>query len=213
VTTKLRCAALLTVAALVVALAAPAGAKTDPTKDKVTAQEAVLKISDFPSGWKDTGSQETPDFSTSSCSKLKSAESSAKKYAAKSDKFESATGFADNTVYVFPTAAAAKSYMKPYATNGKQCLIDSLAKQVKGAKVVVDVIDKSGMVDATKADDGLIFRVTVTQGSTTTIAIQAGVRIGRAFAGFSFQDSTNRTLPEGEDLVVASVDRLTSALG
>ncbi len=212
---KARVLALLLAGAFVVVVAVPAGAKSDPKRDQEIAREALLDLGDFPTGWRDAGKQSSNPPAGSSCARIRSIEDASKKFKAESSEFESQTGLAENTVFVFPSAAKAKSYLEPYAATGRKCLIASAKreKSLKGAEVSVEEVDPTALIDATGSDDAVIFRTEVVQGTSTFVVIQAGVRVGRAVDGFTFLDTTGDVLPEAEGLVVVSLDRLGTALG
>lgn len=205
---------LLAAGALVVAVASPADAKTDPKRDQRIARAALLEIGDFPTGWRETGEHRFSLPEGASCAAIRRVEKAAKQYLAESPEFESQTGLARNSVYVFPSRAKAKAYLKPYAATGTKCLTDSAKRDqsLQNADVSIDELDPEALIDATGSDDALIFQTEVVQGSTTYVLIQAGVRIGRAVNGFTFLNATGSVLPEAEYLVVVSLDRLGAAL-
>src|SRR6476660_5558961 len=107
-------AGLVTAIALVVALAAPAVA-AGAASDRSIAKQGVLQISDFNPGWTQSRHQDSKPSGLASCKGTEQAIAKNKKYRAQSPDFaQGDLDLVDNTVYVFPKAAQATAYMRPF---------------------------------------------------------------------------------------------------
>jgi hypothetical protein len=237
---KHRAAGVLVVCSLVFAFfttfpglwVSAASAKPNPKRqtDQAIAKGSVLVIGDFPSGWRtQRASNKAADEAQAQTPECKNYVRARKK--ARSNPHVDAPEFAqgdqmyvDNTVLVFADEQAAKTAAQTFTGNEyKTCLSKSTKKvvearlnkrSVKFDDVKVDVGDLSAdqAGDATTAQQAV---VTVTQGSST-LTLYADlevVRIGRALAFFSFQNSSTQFPDLKATLIDAVITRLGQALG
>lgn len=217
-------AALVTVLVAALVVAPVAGAATTAAKkpsDSSIAKQGVLKLSDFPSGWTQSKHQESKPSGVSACKGTDQANAKNRKYKAQSPDFAHGDlTAAENSVYVFPKAAQAIAYLKPYqATSAGTCLQQGVAKAVQkvaGAKVQVQQLDLSTALKAGTLDDAVGYEILATLpqsgGSPVQVVfVVVAVRMGRAVVGYQFEDQ-NQPLSEIDTLIDATLTRLKAAL-
>jgi hypothetical protein len=211
-------------AAVVVAPAAtavPGAYAADKNSDSAIAKAGLLQSTDFPAGWTQAKHKDPTPTGIASCKAIEQVQARGKKYRAQSADFgRGQDDLALNAVYVYPTAAQAKAYLRPFeATNAPTCLEQRVRKAVKnvpGATVQVQKLDLSSALQSGTIDDAVGYGFAVgapDQNGTPQQLDLVGivVRIGRAAVNFSTQ-SNGQVLPETDALINASLSRLEQAL-
>jgi hypothetical protein len=214
-------------AALAVLLATPAtapaaGAAVPSARkpsDAQIARSGLLRLSDFPTGWKRSKHADPEPSGIASCKAAESANAKAKKYKAQSPDFSaSSTTSAQNTVYVFPKESQAAAYLQNYkGTVAGTCLQQRTQKAVKGvpgASTQVQALDLSSALQNGALDDAVGYGVGIGIPANPPAQLDlvfVATRIGRSVALFSTENQDS-VLPETDDLINASLSRLKAAL-
>ena len=182
----------------------------------------VIRASDVPSGWvsappRGTGSEFT---GRSACHTINTAEASATRHAARrlsrqfGDPQAAGTTVADDTVYAFPSVAAASRYVAAYqAASAAPCLQSVLARAVGSAgTATVEPLTAllRGLGDANAGYEGTIEGAGQQGQRVALVADLVTVQVGRAAATFEFLNA-NQPIPEGPGIVDTVVARLEAA--
>jgi hypothetical protein len=206
------------------ASAAPAGGgRAAKPSDAAIARQGLLRLSDFTStGWTQSKHKASKPSGISACKGTEQVQARNKKYSVQSPDFANGdVTSAQNSVSVFPKPAQAVAYLKPYqAPAARTCLqqgAEKALKKVSGATVETQELDLSSALQGGTVDDAVGFEIVATvptSGSTPVqiVFVVVGVRIGRAVAGFRFEDQ-GQPLSEIDSLISASLTRLATALG
>jgi hypothetical protein len=205
--------ALLAVAAPVGAAAAAAAASSNSAS---ILQAGVIAPQDVPGTWQQAAQ---PDAGVGQLRKI----SVCKQYAAFvttarkspfrlsprfSDPSNGGSTMAEDTVYAFKSASAATKYVTALlARNVPSCIHDALQQQIGNQGQVGALTPITGLSGVGDQSTGYESVVTV-PGQGTLIVDEVGVRVGRAFVGFTFANPT-ATIPEGPAIVNAVVNRLS----
>ena len=214
-------ALLAVVAVAPAATAAPGVPATGKSSDAAIARAGLLRLSDFPSGWKQTRHKDSKPTGLASCKGTEQVTANNKKYRAQSPDFnQGATMYAENSVYVFPKESQATAFLEPYqAAAAGTCLqqgTQRALKKIKGATVQVQPLDLSSALQSGTVDDAVGYEVLATVPGSTQPAqlylVAIATRIGRSVAGFTTENQ-GEPLAETTSLINASLTRLTQALG
>jgi hypothetical protein len=202
--------------------AAPAAPAASQPSDAQIAKAGLLRLSDFPAGWKQSAHKDSKPTGIASCKPTEAATKRNKKYGAQAPDFsDSGTSFAHNTVYVFPKPAQAQGYLKAYqADSAPICLQKSVEKafaKEKGTEVQVQPLDLSSQLQAGTVDDAvgyeLLARVPQSGANPVDVYLVAvAVRTGRGVAGYTFQ-AQGQPPTEIDSVIDASLTRLQQGLG
>jgi hypothetical protein len=224
---RLALVACALVAALVTALAvAPAAGAAGPIAKKPSdaqiAKQGVLRLSDFPAGWKQSKHQQSKPTGIAACKPTELVEARNKQYRAQSPDFaQGDLTTAENSVYVFPKPARAIAYLKPFqAAAAGACLqqgTEKAVKKVSGATVQVQPLDLSSALQGGTIDDAVGYEILATLPQSGAAPVQlvlvaVAVRLGRAVVGYTFEEQ-GQPLSEIDTLINASLTRLQTALG
>ncbi len=200
------------------AVAAPVGAAgAASSKDQALLNAGVVAASDVPATWQST---KQPDTGLSQLKKLPTCQAyRVMVTAARKNPFKLSPQFndpsngggtlAEDTVYAFKSTAAATRYVTPVlGGSAVQCLQTLLAHELGGQGQVGPFAPLSG-VQGGDQRAGYESVITI-PGQGTLVVDEVGVRVGRAFVGFTFTNPS-ATIPEGPAIVNAVVNRLTHA--
>ncbi len=215
---------LLGLAAATTFAVAPAAAATvAPSGNQAILNAGVITAGDVPATW--TAAKQ-PDVGTkqlkgiAACKQIIAVDTVAhngphKMSPAFSDPATQGNTYAESTVYAFKSAAAATKYLVPFqASSAATCLQGSIQKAL-GSQAQVSagqpIQNLQGVGDTAL---GLEYQVQANvQGSQMTYVYDVvGVRIGRAFVGFTFTNP-NVTIPQGPAIVNAVTGRVQSTAG
>lgn len=215
---------LLGLAAATTFAVGPAAAATAaPSSNQAILNAGVITASDVPATW--TAAKQ-PDVGTkqlkgiAACKQIIAVDTVAHSGPRKvsptfSDPVAQGNTYAESTVYAFKNAAAAAKYLMPFqASNAATCFQGSLQKAL-GSQAQVSagqpIQNLQGVGDTSL---GLEYQVQANvQGSQMTYVFDVvGVRIGRAFVGFTFANP-NVTIPQGPAIVNAVIGRVQSTAG
>jgi hypothetical protein len=202
---------------------AGAATRAVATGDQTILTTGVITAADVPATW--TAAKQGPESSKSfqgitACKQISAAASAARKGPHKqsrqfSDPSDHGNTYAENTVYAFKNAAAATKYLVPFqASTFATCLQKSLQKQLGSLDQVSAGQPVSNLQGVGDAAVGYEFQIQANvQGAQMTYIYDAiGVRIGRAFVGFTFTNP-NVQIPQGPDIVNAVISRVQHAAG
>jgi hypothetical protein len=203
--------------------AVPAGAAVHSARkpsDAQVARSGLLRLSDFPTGWKQSKHADPRPSGIAACKAAETANAKARKYKAQSPDFsQSAASTAQNTVYVFPKESQAIAYLQNYkGTTAGTCLQQRTQKAVKGipgATTQVQALDLSSALQSGSLDDAVGYGVGIGIPASPPAQLDlvfVATRIGRSVALFSTENQDS-VLPETDDLINASLSRLKAALG
>jgi hypothetical protein len=202
---------------------AAAAPRSATSGDQVILKSGVITANDVPSGWKATKQADAstkPFKGIAECQQLSAAVTAARRVPHKSspqfsDPSNQPGAYAEDTVYAFPNAAAANRYLASrQGSDAPTCLQKSLQRSL-GTNVQVSagqpVANLEGVGDAAA---GLEYQVHANvQGAQMTFVYDAiGVRLGRAFFGFTFANP-NVTITQGPGIVNAVLGRVQRAAG
>ena len=201
------------------AVAAPVGAAgAVSSKDQALLNAGVVTASDVPATWQST---KQPDTGLSQLKKLPTCQRyRAMVTAARKNPFKLSPQFndpsngggtlAEDTVYAFKSTVAATRYVTPVlGGSAVQCLQTLLAHELGGQGQVGPFTPLSGLQGVGDQRGGYESVITI-PGQGTLVVDEVGVRVGRAFVGFTFTNPAT-TITEGPGVVNAVVNRLTEA--
>ena len=202
---------------------AMAATRAAPLGNQAILNSGVITANDVPSTWtaaKQSANSTSAFKGIAGCKPLTAAATVAHSYPQRqspqfSDPATQGDTYAEDTVYAFKTAAAASRYLAPYQTSiFPTCLQKSLQKQLGSQDQVSAGQGLPNLQGVGDAALGYEFQVQANvQGSQMTFVFEViGVRIGRAFIGFSFANP-NVQLTQGSDIVNAVIGRVQSAAG
>lgn len=201
---------------LAVALPVSAAAAASST-DQAIVNAGVISPSDVPSTWQQTRQS---DSGLAQLNKL----AGCKQYralvvAARKNPFKLSPQFSDpsngggttaaNTVYVFKSTSTATKYVTGVLGGSVvQCLQSFLQQQVGNTGRVGPLNPISGLEGV--GDQSVGYESDITLNGGTLVVDLVGVRVGRAFVGFTFTNPGD-TITEGPSIVNAVVSRLRQA--
>src|SRR5918994_3015001 len=205
------------------ALAAPAAAAGESKSDKAILKAGVIKKEDVPAEWTSTKGESSGDAlkGIRDCRRINSAVAEAKENEprARSREFsdpvpQNATS-AENAVYAFENAEAARKFVAAYEGSAANTCFERLAAEVAKDRptasppTVAPITDLQGV-----GDEALGYEIAATftqEGGTATLYIDfVVVRVGRAVLGFGFTNVDVR-IPQGPEIVNAVVQRVGGA--
>lgn len=217
--------ALLGVAVTVSLAAGPAGAVSSPVAsgDQAILNAGVIMANDVPATWTAAKPAAPSTRAYKGIAECKAISASAtvahgvphKQSPQFSDPSDQYNTYAADTVYTFKTAAAVNKYLVPFqASSAPSCLQKSLQKQLGSQDQVSAGQAISNLQGIGDTAVGYEFRVqaTVQTSQMTYIFDVIGVRIGRAFIGFTFTNP-NVSIPQGPAIVNAVISRVQSTAG
>ncbi len=229
-----RALARVAVGALV-ALGASAGAATAaaPSTQQEIAKAGVLRISDFPTDWKQSKRAASADDALGArAAKVPSCKpflgystASTKNLRAKSPGFDLGQAHVDNTVSIYSSAAKATAAMQTFDDpQVPKCLDDlfslgfdaQLAKDKKTAKLLQSVKVDIGKLDGVEiGDQAAAYQgtasVTLKDGTVTTFGLALiPIRVGNAIATYTYSADSDISAPL-QPAIVSSVSRLKAA--
>lgn len=211
--------------------AAASGATTANAKQ--VAQAGLLRLSDFPTGWKQSPRESSSDkeldaraAKIASCTAFLAVSKANKKNPrATSPAFDQAQAHVTNTVSVYPSAAKATVTMHTFADAKLPDCLDKLfsaefkaqlaekpqvAKQLGSVKADVGRLDGVEIGDEAVAYEGTI-DVGLKDGTVTTIGLAIiAVRVDNAIAAYSYTADTDISAAL-QPAIVSSVSRLQDA--
>ena len=201
-------------ACAVLLMAAPVAA--DEEEDQAIADDSVLTLADLPEGWVEGDAADDDDPAEGevpACEAIERAiDRGDEAPHAESPDFDdgddpNGVTSVSNEVVVFPKAKAAKRYLKPFETDGEECL-SGRGDTIPGA---LDVRVEELEVQGTGA--GYTVFVTVeSNGQQVTLASDiVVVRVGRAIANFA-AESVDEPLPDGPQILDTVLARLQEEL-
>lgn len=210
-----------TATAVTLALTAAPAAAGD-REDRTIARRAVLRVSDVPADWEsEPGDTDADETGLAECRAIDRAARSAEQAPhVDSPNFSDPADplgitQVENSVYVFPSAKAAKKVFAAFASDeALDCLSaigDASVAGMDNTVVEVSVLDVGGAGDDAV---GYTLEISGTNGegesfSATTDIV--AVRVGRGFTGFTAQNPEG-PLPFGPDILETVVGRLERAL-
>lgn len=225
-----RAAAVLAVALFALAATAVAAIAASTASDQELARAGVLRLSDFPSGWKE-GRRGSADDATidaqagkiSNCKRFAAFTKANKQNPrAKSPNFDEANSNVTNAVSVFPATAKAVAAMATFAdARVPKCFEElftavfkaQLTKNKGLAKQLASVKTDIGLLDGVQiGDQAIVYQGTVDvglkDGTTQTVGLGViTVRVGATLAGYSY--TSDRDISAAlQPAIVASVTRL-----
>ncbi len=223
---------IVLVAMLVAAVtAAPASATS---AEQQIAKAGVLRLTDFPAGWKQSARKPSSDAEVnaaaakiSSCKAFASfTKANQQNPRAKSPDFDLGHADVTNTVSVFPSEAKAVAAMKTFASSGLPTCLDklfsavfkaqlakdpSVAKQLASVKVDIAPLDGVDIGDEALAYSGPVV-VTLKDGTVQTVGLGiVTVRVGDAVSGFAYSSDVDVSAAL-QPAIVTSVKRLQDAV-
>jgi hypothetical protein len=203
----------------------PAGAVTRAVTsgDQAVLSAGVITATDVPATWtaQKAGASSTKTYQgIADCKQIAAASTIARKGPHKqspqfSDPSDQGNTYAANSVYAFKSSAAASKYLAPYqASTAPTCIQKGLQKQLGSLDQVSAGQPVSNLQGVGDAAVGYEFQVQANvQGATMTFVFDViGVRIGRAFIGFTFVNP-NVQIPQGPSIVNAVISRVQHAAG
>jgi hypothetical protein len=219
----------LALLALVATAAGAAGAST--ASDQELARAGVLRLSDFPAGWKQSSRGSTDDATIdaqaakiSSCKPFAAFSKTNKRNPrAKSPNFDESQSNVTNTVSVYPSTAKAVAAMATLADTRlptcfeqlftavfKAQLAKTIPKQLKSVKTDIRLVDGVSIGDQAIAYEGAV-DVGLKDGTTETIGLGlVSVRLGSTLAGYSYTSDVDISAAL-QPAIVASLTRLQGA--
>jgi hypothetical protein len=208
-------------AATVVMAAAPTGASPSRTTASLLRAGQIARA-DLPAGWKHSKQIDTlrslPRLDA--CRPVAAASRAARQHVPRtlSPTFiapgSAGITFAEDTVYAFPSARAARAYLSVFQGPGALACVTgvfqhALAK-LHASVTVTPTTALAGSSDAAAGYEGTLATHDA-QGTPVTVVFDlAAVVVGRAFVGFDFSNLSG-TLPQGPALVQAVTARLRAA--
>jgi hypothetical protein len=222
--------ALLTLAA---GVAGAAGAST--ASDQELARAGVLRLSDFPAGWKESRRGSTDDAAIdaqaakiSSCQRFAAfIKANKQNPRATSLSFDQANSNVTNAVSVFPSTEKAHAAMATFAdARVPKCFeqlftavfraqltkTKSLAKQLASVKTHIGLLNGVHIGDQAIVYQGAV-NVALKDGTTQTVGLGViSVRVGATLAGYSYTSDVDVSTAL-QPAIVASVVRVQNAHG
>jgi hypothetical protein len=205
------------------ALAAPAGAAGESKSDKAILKAGVITKADVPAEWTSTKGDSSGDAlkGIRDCKKINSAVAEARENEPRtrsrdfSDPVPQNATSAENAVYAFENAKAARKFVAAYKGSAANTCFERLAAEVAKDRptasppTVAPITDLQGV-----GDEALGYEIAATftqEGGTATLYIDfVVVRVGRAVLGFGFTNVDVR-IPQGPEIVNAVVQRVGGA--
>jgi hypothetical protein len=213
------------IAAALLAATVP-GAGAAPSDDAIE-RKAVLRTSDFPSGWAKSARPDPTESGLDVCAGIEGINADLVPQSARSPQFirpDTDNVLATSSVVVLKSAKQARGYLEPYREPDAVRCLETLTESslTDGGFTAVGVYVTPAATVPSGADDAVAFgiEITVTAPATAGRPAQTAViyqdllvvRVGRALANFGFLNPA-RPLPEAGELVDAVIGRLQGSLG
>ena len=213
-----RCMKVAGIVALLAVTAPVGAAAAASTTSSSIRQAGVVAVSDLPGTWQqakqpDAGLSELRKIGV--CRQYAALVTTARKNPFRlspqfSDPSNNGDTMAEDTVYAFKDVATATKYVTMLlADDLSPCTQAALQQQIGNqgqAGPLAPITSLAGVGDQSTGYESVV----TVPGQGTLVVDELGVRVGRAFVGFTFTNPTT-TIPEGPAVVHAVINRLSQA--